>query len=292
MNNITKKYPIISASLLIIATLVIQSLFGESMITDAIIQAGWCGATNAICLLRVYFWSSTIILGIGIILQVLLKSFQNKETSKDGTSNSFQGGNVKSAEQSGGATFSIGQVDNINFGKAHNETLQHKSVQKQNSVIQPKIQVVGVTEPRKENRGYRTAKIQVTNIGRENIKCMAKLIGVTKKEKKTDSKEEALRIEKINPNGKFLEWASSHSSFSNLHVNIPDVVNVLISLREAYTYGDNMVFSFHGYDDVDSIKPGDYKISVAFFYLDGNQFQEFHVFEGVLRFNYKTLEWL
>lgn len=156
------------------------------------------------------------------------------------------------------------------------------------SFFRPKIRAVGVEEPRKESRGYRSAKIQVTNVGKESIRCVAKLIGVTRK---FGNKEETLKIEKINPNGKFLEWNSSRNSVSTLHTNIPDTVNVLASLREAYTYGDDMIFTFHGYDDVEEIKHGDYKISVAFLYSDGNQLREFYVFEGILRFDQKTLEW-
>lgn len=294
MNNVAKKYPIISISLIIITTLVVQSLFGDSMITDAIVQAEWCEATNAICLLRVYFWSSIIILGSGIIIQFLWNSIHKKEVS-NATSENFQGGTAKSVGQTGGATLSIGQVDKIYVGEApkkrqdRKKTTPKDSVQKKNDVIQPKIQTIGVIEPRKENRGYRAAKIQVTNIGKENIKCVARLLEVTRK---FEDKEEALSIEKINPNGKFLEWNSSRSLVSNLRVNIPDTVNVLASLREAYTYGDNMIFTFHGYDDVERIKQGEYKISVEFLYSDGNQLQEFYVFEGTLRFNYKTIEWV
>jgi len=87
MDIITKKYPIISIAITIVIALFVQSVIAgdASLITKAIVQFGWCGNGDAICLLKYYVYASLGILGIGIIIQIIYswkKSWKAKTAEK------------------------------------------------------------------------------------------------------------------------------------------------------------------------------------------------------------------
>ena len=147
------------------------------------------------------------------------------------------------------------------------------------------MQTIPVFEPSKEKGGYREVKIQIMNAGHGRIQCIARLVEVVKED------GEEIPIRKISPNGNFLQWGSIREAKATLYENIPDTVKILGSLGEAYTYGDKMVFSLSGYEDIEPIKSGNYKIKVEFLRWNGVKYVRFHPFEDVLKFNYKDIEW-
>lgn len=77
------KYPFISFAGGVVTLLAFQSLLVgyDSVITQAMIQAGWCGADDYICLLRYYISFSSLIILLGISLDFII-NFSRKRLSQ------------------------------------------------------------------------------------------------------------------------------------------------------------------------------------------------------------------
>jgi large-conductance mechanosensitive channel len=82
--NFIKNYPLIDIAVVIIIAMIPFLIAGEdSVISAAMIQAGWCGYNDPICLLRHYVYIAIIILAVGIVLQIIFnKIFQSKLRKK------------------------------------------------------------------------------------------------------------------------------------------------------------------------------------------------------------------
>jgi hypothetical protein len=77
MRELAKKFPFTSIACVVIAALVFQSLQKgrDSVITNAIIQVGWCWEADYICLLGFYFCFALILLLFGLTIDFGIKAY-------------------------------------------------------------------------------------------------------------------------------------------------------------------------------------------------------------------------
>src|SRR6266540_2390921 len=84
--DLYKKYPFTAFAFVLIGALFLQSMLvgNDSVMTNAIIQAGWCKAGNYICLVWRYASISLLIIFLGLLIDGLVKWLSNKRNFKKG----------------------------------------------------------------------------------------------------------------------------------------------------------------------------------------------------------------
>src|SRR6266498_2810644 len=107
--ELIKEYPFTSSAFALVTALFVQGLFvgDDSVITNAMIQAGWCGVGNYICFLRYYSLLSFIAILLGIVVDLSRRlwtkpkqvaSTVNAKTIAQSTKDSFNLAKLRLAE--------------------------------------------------------------------------------------------------------------------------------------------------------------------------------------------------
>jgi hypothetical protein len=79
--EILKEYPFSSIACALVAALFVQGLFvgDDSVITNAMLQAGWCGAGDYICVLRYYSCFSLITILVALVIDLSRKVWKKSK---------------------------------------------------------------------------------------------------------------------------------------------------------------------------------------------------------------------
>lgn len=103
LKSLIKKYPAIDVGIVMGSSFAIYVAFGDTVIGDAIIQAGWCAIEDSICLLKYYVYIILAILLISILVQLswggikkliqIKKNFQ-REKEADFSPSVYKKGNL------------------------------------------------------------------------------------------------------------------------------------------------------------------------------------------------------
>ena len=155
-----------------------------------------------------------------------------------------------------------------------------------------KIKTTPVIRFRTVDDNYRMANILVENIGKGKITCAAKLAKV--KIKFPDEKEaQDVDVNILNPYGRFLKWErrNSGSDYAILSEGIPNTIELMISYREHYTYGNKMIFWFSDDSSTQPIPFGDYTITIDFLRWNGTRYLKLSTFEETIQIG-DEIEWL
>lgn len=132
------------------------------------------------------------------------------------------------------------------------------------NVIREKGYELSVSAVVHDEHGTPDANILVENIGKGKIKCVARVVKVSFYDGKDHNE---IKVDDINPNGRFLQWGSKNE-YAVLTEKIPQVVNLITVDKND---GAKILFSRGaGYRPYSSpLTTGKYRLEINFFRING-----------------------